>query len=153
MKYISNKQINSHEHLQLFHNPSAGAVVLFSGDVRNLNNGKRVDYLFYEAFEPLAEKMIEGILAEAKKRWNLTDALCIHRVGKLQISECAVVVLTSSPHRDEAYAANKYIIDTVKHEAPIWKKEVYTDGTYEWGNNCNCGNHEHQHHLKSFEPA
>jgi len=95
----------------------------------------------------MARKMISEIVAEAISQWGLTQAVCIHRTGKLAVTDCAVEVLTSSPHRQGAYEANKYIIDRVKHEAPIWKKEYYTDGSSVWGSNCNCSdpNHYHNH--------
>jgi molybdopterin synthase catalytic subunit len=120
------------------HHPGAGAVVLFSGEVRESNRGRAVAYLEYEAHVPLAEKMIGEILAEAKGRWNLSVAIAQHRTGRVEIGETAVVVITASAHRHEAYEANRYIIDRIKHEAPIWKCEHYLDGTKEWGNNCNC---------------
>jgi molybdopterin synthase catalytic subunit len=121
------------------HHPAAGAVVLFSGEVRASNNGRDVTFLEYEAHVPLAEKMIPEILAEAKERWGLTVAVAQHRIGRVEIGETAVVVITASAHRSEAYAANRHIIDRIKHEAPIWKCEHYADGTSEWGNNCNPG--------------
>lgn len=121
------------------HDPKAGAVVFFSGEVRNHNHGRAVSYLEYEAHVPLAKKVIAEILEEAKKKWKLHHAVCVHRIGKVEICESAVAVITSSSHREEAYAANRYIIDRVKHEAPIWKKEVFEDGSYAWGNNCHCG--------------
>jgi molybdopterin synthase catalytic subunit len=120
------------------HHPRAGAVVLFSGEVRDHNRGREVAFLEYEAYIPLASKLIGEILAEAKEKWQLTIALARHRVGKVAIGDTAVVVITASAHRSEAYAANRYIIDRIKHEAPIWKNEHYTDGAHEWGNNCNC---------------
>ncbi len=120
------------------HHPAAGAVLLFSGEVRESNKGREVAFLEYEAHVPMAEKMIAEILAEAKERWNLTVAVAQHRVGRIEIGETAVVVITASAHRGEAYAANRHIIDRIKHEAPIWKCEHYRDGTKEWGNNCNC---------------
>jgi molybdopterin synthase catalytic subunit len=120
------------------HHPAAGAVVLFSGEVRERNNGREVAFLEYEAHVPLAEKMIGEILAEAKERWNLSVSIAQHRIGRVEIGETAVVVITASPHRGEAYAASRHIIDRIKHEAPIWKCEHYQDGTKEWGNNCNC---------------
>lgn len=147
-KRITDKPVDIHTYIDSFHHEDSGAIVSFIGDVRRLNNKKDVDHLFYEAFIPLAEDIIEKILSYAKRKWKLTNAMAIHRIGRLEIKECAVLVLTSSPHRDEAYEANKYIIDTLKHEAPIWKKEVYKDGTFEWGNNCNCGQKDHQHQLK-----
>jgi molybdopterin synthase catalytic subunit len=120
------------------HHPGAGAVVLFSGEVRETNQGRAVAFLEYEAVVPLAEKMIGEILAAACEKWGLPIALARHRVGRVDIGDVAVVVITASAHRSEAYAANRYVIDRIKHEAPIWKCEHFTDGTKEWGNNCNC---------------
>ncbi len=120
------------------HHPGAGAVVLFSGEVRDHNRGRAVSFLEYEAYGPLAEKMIHDILAEARSRWSLQIALAQHRTGVVAIGDTAVVVITASAHREEAYAANRYIIDRIKHNAPIWKCEHYADGSREWGNNCNC---------------
>jgi molybdopterin synthase catalytic subunit len=120
------------------HHPAAGAVVLFSGEVRDNNSGKKVEYLEYEAQIPMASTMISRILAEAKEKWNLNIALAQHRIGKVLLCESAVVVITASAHRSEAYAANRHIIDRIKHEVPIWKCEYFADGTKEWGGNCNC---------------
>jgi molybdopterin synthase catalytic subunit len=120
------------------HHPGAGAVVLFSGEVRDNNRGRPVSHLEYEAYVPLAEEMIGEILAEAKTRWALQIAVAQHRTGVVAVGDTAVVVITASAHRSEAYAANRYIIDRIKHEAPIWKCEHYADGTHEWGTNCNC---------------
>lgn len=120
------------------HRPGAGAVVLFSGEVRDNNRGCAVAYLEYEAHVALAGKMIADIVMEAKQKWKLSEAIAQHRVGRVEIGESAVVVITVSAHRGEAYAANRHIIDRIKHEVPIWKCEHYSDGTKEWGNNCNC---------------
>jgi molybdopterin synthase catalytic subunit len=120
------------------HHPGAGAVVLFSGEVRDNNRGREVAFLEYESHVPLASKMIADILQDARRKWSLHTALARHRIGQLPIGETAVVVITASAHRSEAYAANRYIIDRIKHEAPVWKCEHYTDGSHEWGNNCNC---------------
>ena len=119
------------------HHPGAGAVVLFSGEVRDNNRGRAVAYLEYEAYVPLAERMIRDILAIAKSRWSLQVALAQHRTGAVTVGDTAVVVITASAHRSEAYAANRYIIDRIKHEAPIWKCEHFVDGTAQWGDNCN----------------
>lgn len=120
------------------HHPKAGAVVLFSGETRDNSNGKEVAYLEYEAQENIAEKMIADILLQARERWQLNIALAVHRTGKVAVSETAVVVITASAHRSEAYAANRFIIDKIKHEVPIWKCEYFSDGSKEWGGNCNC---------------
>lgn len=133
-------EINLAELLANAHHPNAGAVVLFSGNARLYNKDKKVDRLYFEAFEPLAAKMIDEILKTAIHIWQLQLAVCVHRLGEVAITECAVCVITASAHRKEAYTANQYIMHRLKHEVPIWKKETYADGTFEWGNNCNCAN-------------
>jgi len=120
------------------HHPSAGGVVLFSGEVRDSNKGREVAYLEYESYIPLAEKMIHDILAEAREKWGLKVAIAQHRIGRLSTGESAVVVITAAAHRREAYEANQHIIHRIKHEVPIWKCEYFSDGGHEWGNNCNC---------------
>ena len=127
-KYISPKPLDVVGLLAHSHDPKAGALVLFSGDVRDNNIGKDVAYLEYESHISLASKMIIEILEEAIVKWNLNLAIAQHRVGKVGVGESAVVVITSSPHRKEAYQANRHIIDRIKHEVPIWKCEVFSDG-------------------------
>jgi molybdopterin synthase catalytic subunit len=150
MKHIQHTPIQYSELFNDFRNPNSGAVVLFSGEVRNNNKGREVTHLEYEAYEPMANKMIEEILEEAKSRFRLNQAVCVHRLGRVEISGCAVVVITGAGHRKEAYDANRYIIDKVKNEVPIWKHEFFADGTNEWGQNCDCvtdeAEHEHDHH-------
>ncbi|MBK6283157.1 MAG: molybdenum cofactor biosynthesis protein MoaE [Draconibacterium sp.] len=153
MKHLQNANISYSEIFDEFRHPSSGAVVLFSGEVRNNNKGREVTHLEYEAYEPMANKMIEEILVEAKSRFKLNQAECVHRLGKVEISGCAVVVVTGAGHRKEAYDANRYIIDKVKNEVPIWKHEFFADGTSEWGQNCDCvtDEHEHSHHQEKAE--
>lgn len=150
MKHIQYNDINYRELFDEFRNPNSGAVVIFSGEVRDNNKGRQVTHLEYEAYEPMADKMIGEILKEAKTRFNLNQAACVHRLGRVEISGCAVVVITGSGHRKEAYDANRFIIDRVKNEVPIWKHEFFADGTSEWGQNCDCvthtEGHEHNHH-------
>jgi molybdopterin synthase catalytic subunit len=136
--YVSPDPIDIACLLEMARHPGAGAVVLFSGDVRDTNRGREVAFLEYEAHHVLASKMIGEILKEASDKWALQTAIARHRVGKVAIGETAVAVITASAHRSEAYAASRWIIDRIKHEAPIWKCEFFTDGTHEWGNNCNC---------------
>ena len=138
VKYITSEPIDLSALLTSSHHKEAGAVVLFSGDVRESNLGKEVSYLEYEAQEIIASKQIEHILTEARLKWNLRIAIAQHRIGKVGISEPAVVVITATPHRREAYDANRHIIDRIKHEVPIWKCEYFADGTKQWGGNCNC---------------
>jgi molybdopterin synthase catalytic subunit len=137
-QYISNQPLDIVSLLSGSHDPKAGALVLFSGDVRDNNLDKEVAYLDYEAHTSLASKMIKEILEEAIAKWNLNLAIAQHRAGQVRVGESAVVVITVSKHRKEAYLANRHIIDRIKHEVPIWKCEVFVDGTKQWGNNCNC---------------
>lgn len=138
MDLISESAIDIQQLFKQSHGKYSGAIVLFSGEVRASNKGKEVLYLEYEAYKPMAEKMILKILQEAKEQWDLNTALCTHRTGKVAISDSAVVVITASAHRAQAYQANQYIINRVKNEVPIWKHEFFADGTSEWGDNCDC---------------
>jgi molybdopterin synthase catalytic subunit len=133
------------------HHPGAGAIVLFSGETRDQSRGKEVAYLDYEAHEAIASKMIEDILKEAAEKWELKLVFAQHRVGRVDIMEPAVVVVTASAHRSEAYKANKFIIDKIKHEVPIWKNEFFSDGTNQWGGNCNCAEKTGDHNKHIYE--
>ena len=136
-RYINDQPIDLAGLLAKAHRPGAGAVVLFSGETRDNSHGKTVDYLEYEAHPSMSAKMIHAVLLEAIERWNLHFAIAQHRTGPVDVSQSAVVVITGAPHRSEAYAANRFIIDKIKHEVPIWKCEHYTDGTREWSEGCN----------------
>ncbi|MBF0286656.1 MAG: molybdenum cofactor biosynthesis protein MoaE [SAR324 cluster bacterium] len=126
------------------HHPKAGAMLLFCGDVRNHSNGKEVIALEYEAHETMALKQIDDIVKEAQQRWELHFVEVIHRFGKMGISECSIAIAVATSHRSDAYAASRYLIDTVKHTVPIWKKECFQNGTEEWSKGCEaCGVHEH----------
>lgn len=118
--------------------PRAGAYAAFEGWIRNENEGHDVLRLEYESYEPLAVKEGERVLREALERFPILKAMCVHRVGMLEIGECAVWVGVSAPHRDEAFAACRYIIDEVKVRLPIWKKEHYADGHSGWVNCKRC---------------
>jgi len=118
--------------------PGAGGYVSFEGWVRNTNEGQEVTRLEYEAFEALAIKQGDLILAEAMARYPIKHALCIHRVGELELTEMAVWVGVSAVHRGEAFDACRYIIDEVKHRLPIWKKEHYRSGQSGWINCERC---------------
>jgi sulfur-carrier protein adenylyltransferase/sulfurtransferase len=135
--------------------PTCGGYTSFEGLVRNSNEGMSVRHLEYEAFEPLAVKEGEKIVAEAIKRFGIARAACVHRIGDLGIGEMAVWVGASARHRDEAFRACRYIIDEVKHRVPVWKKEHYENGDSGWVNCERCavpgaltadtGAHAHEH--------
>lgn len=117
---------------------AAGGYVAFEGWIRNENEGQQVLRLEYEVYEPLAIKEGERIIAEAKTKYPILHADCVHREGLLELGECAVWVGVSAAHRDEAFAACRYIIDEIKVRLPIWKKEYYADGSAEWVNCRRC---------------
>ncbi|MDB6014020.1 MAG: molybdopterin converting factor [Gammaproteobacteria bacterium] len=118
--------------------PACGGYTSFEGLVRNHNEGLSVRHLEYEAFEPLAVKEGERIIAEAIERFGIEHAACVHRIGDLAIGDMAVYVGASARHRDEAFRACRYIIDEVKHRVPIWKKEHYENGDSGWVNCERC---------------
>ena len=120
---------------------SAGAYVGFEGWIRNRNEGQEVLRLEYEVYAPLAVKEGERVIAEARERYPILHAECVHREGLLEIGECAVWVGVTSAHRDEAFAACRYIIDQVKVRLPIWKKEHYVEGHSGWVNCERCAHH------------
>ena len=112
--------------------PTDGAVLLFVGVVRNRNEGREVGHLDYEAYAEMAERTLRTIASEAGDRWNTGGIRVTHRIGRLEIGEASVVIAVSSPHRQEAYEASRYIIEELKQRAPIWKREGYTTGEAEW---------------------
>jgi molybdopterin synthase catalytic subunit len=118
--------------------PACGGFASFEGWVRDHNEGARVQRLEYEAYEALALREGERILGEAITQFGVTRAACVHRLGDLAIGDVAVWVGASSPHRNEAFLACRYIIDEVKHRLPIWKKEHYVRGDSGWVNCERC---------------
>ena len=124
---------------------AAGAYVGFEGWIRDHNEGQEVLRLEYEVYRPLAIKEGENVIAEARAKFPVLHAECVHREGLLEIGECAVWVGVTSAHRDEAFAACRYIIDQVKVRLPIWKKEHYVDGHSGWVSCERCAEHAHDH--------
>jgi molybdopterin synthase catalytic subunit len=116
----------------------AGGYASFEGWVRDHNEGREVTRLEYESFQSLALTEGERILAEASRRFPVKHALCIHRLGSLELTDMAVWVGVSAAHRGEAFDACRFIIDEVKHRVPIWKKEYYQDGDSGWVNCERC---------------
>lgn len=111
-----------------------GAVVLFSGTVRNHAEGRRgVERLTYEAYEEAVVPRFADIAREARRRWPDTGRVAlVHRVGRLTVGESSVLAVVSAPHRQEAFAAARYAIDALKASVPIWKHETWSDGEA-WG--------------------
>jgi molybdopterin synthase catalytic subunit len=114
--------------------PDCGAVVLFSGTIRNHAEGREgVQHLTYEAYEEQAVVRFAAISAELRVRWpDVGRVVLLHRIGELQIGESSVIAIVSSPHRPDAFEAARFAIDALKETAPIWKHEVWADGA-DWG--------------------
>ncbi len=110
-----------------------GAIALFSGMVRNQTDGQPVIALEYQAYEPMAIEVFKQIATQIRQQWpDVTRVVIHHRTGRLTVGEISVLVAIGSPHRAEAFAACQYAIDTLKHNAPIWKKEHWQDGSTSW---------------------
>jgi molybdopterin synthase catalytic subunit len=108
-----------------------GGIASFLGTVRNHHGGRTVSALAYSAYEPMAEAVCGEIVREAEGRWPVRVALR-HRLGELQIGDTAVAIAVAGDHREEAFAACRYVIEELKRRVPIWKRETYIDGTAEW---------------------
>ncbi|MQQ99104.1 molybdopterin synthase catalytic subunit MoaE [Glaciimonas soli] len=111
-------------------NPKVGAIVSFVGTVRDLNDGHSISQMELEHYPGMTEKALETIITQAQTRWDIADALVIHRVGPLLPLDQIVLVAVTSAHRGEAFKACEYIIDYLKTEAPLWKKEQTPEGAH-----------------------
>ncbi|MDQ1005161.1 molybdopterin synthase catalytic subunit [Neobacillus niacini] len=125
---VINKPINVQKVIDSVVRREAGAVTTFIGTVREITKGKRTLYLEYQAYQSMAVKMLEKIGTDIKEKWPEAKTAITHRIGRLDISEIAVVIAISTPHRKDAYAANEYAIERIKQIVPIWKKEHWEDG-------------------------
>lgn len=110
----------------------AGAVVLFVGVTRDQTSGRPTASLDYESYEPMAEQKLSELEAEARQRWPISRCALVHRLGHVDLAEASVAVAVSTPHRQDAFDAAKWLIDSLKEVVPIWKKENWADGTSEW---------------------
>jgi len=131
--------------IQLIHHPidptdvltrvsssQAGAVVLFLGTTREMTGGRRTESLDYECYPEMAERKLVELESEARRQWPLVECAIVHRLGHLELGEASIAIAVSSPHREAAFAAGKWLIDTIKQVVPIWKRENWADGTAEW---------------------
>lgn len=125
---VQEAPIDAREVESLVMDPGAGAVVTFSGTVRDHGRGQSVSLLEYEAYAPAAERMMEQVGHEIAARWPVIRVAMVHRTGALPVGEVSVVIAISSAHRDAAFEASRYAIERLKEIVPIWKKEHYGDG-------------------------
>ncbi|MQG00379.1 MAG: molybdenum cofactor biosynthesis protein MoaE [SAR202 cluster bacterium] len=131
MIHITSDPLEPNSVTEIVRKNSNGAVITFLGTTRDSTDGKNVNYLEYEAYQPMAQNMIQQIFDEVKERWEIEDLAISHRLGKVEIGEISMVVAISSPHRKQAFEAGQYSIDRIKEIVPIWKKEFFDNGE-EW---------------------
>lgn len=118
--------------LQSVASPQAGASILFVGSTREWTEGKQTASLDYECYESMAIQKIQELVSEARRRWPLIGCSVVHRIGPVEIGEASVVIAVSSAHRKPAFEAGQWLIDTLKLEVPIWKRENWVGGQQEW---------------------
>ena len=120
--------IDVQEVIESVYDPSAGGIDVFIGTTRNHAGSKEVRLLEYEAYEPMALKMMRAIEDELRLKWNICKSSIVHRIGNVPVGQASVVIAVSSAHRKEAFEACRYAIDTLKQKVPIWKKEFFING-------------------------
>jgi molybdopterin synthase catalytic subunit len=128
---ITSESLNLSSCVEKIMSPQTGGINVFIGTVRDHTKGKKVVRLEFEAYEKMALSEMQKIADEMIRRWPLHRVLIHHRVGSLQIGEVPVIIAVSASHRDAAFEACRYAIDTLKQTVPIWKKEIFEDGE-EW---------------------
>ena len=124
---LADNKIDRQLLVEKFSDPACGAFVSFEGWVRNHHENRQVSHLFYEAYPELALNEGRAVMQQALDKYAINSAICIHRLGKLQIGDMAVWVGVNAAHRDAAFQACRFIIDDIKARIPIWKKEFYLD--------------------------
>lgn len=134
--HLTDEPIDIQALLALDRYPECGGLALFAGTVRDHHQGLPVESLSYTAYLPLARKRIADIEGEACRRFGLSYCRVVHRLGTLRIGDVAIVCVARSAHRAEAFDACRYVVDEVKHQAPIWKEEHYTDGSSAYVQGC-----------------
>jgi molybdopterin synthase catalytic subunit len=132
MIQLTTEPIDAAQLLDRATSPQAGAVVMFLGTTRELTGDRRTVTLDYEAYGPMAERKLAELEVAARQRWPLVECLIVHRVGRVPLAESSVAIVVSTPHRADAFAAGQWLIDTLKQDVPIWKREQWADGTTEW---------------------
>ena len=110
----------------------AGAVVLFLGTTREFTDGRRTLSLDYECYPAMAQRKLAELERRARERWPLVECAIVHRLGHLELAEASIAIAVSAAHRQVAFEAGQWLIDTIKEVVPIWKKENWADGTSQW---------------------
>lgn len=131
MGFLTEQPIDITPLVAAVRSPARGGIAVFLGAVRNHQAGREVLRLHYSAYQPMAEAECARILAEAQAKWDVAVSM-MHRLGQLEIGDIAVAVIAAAAHREDAFAACRYLIEQVKRRVPIWKQEFYADGSVSW---------------------
>lgn len=129
---LTDKPIDTAQVLARVQSPRAGATVLFLGTTRSETAGRQTVALDYEAYETMALAVLSDLESRARQEWDLIELAIVHRIGHVAVGETSVAIAVSSAHRQAAFAAGQWLIDTIKTAAPIWKRERWSDGSDEW---------------------
>ena len=130
---LTRGKIDPSKVLSSVRDPKAGAIVLFLGTVRDNSEAGRVEEMEYEAYAAMAEKRMAEVEKEVRKKWPaVREVEMVHRIGRLKVGDVSVAVAVSAPHRAEAFEACRHVIETIKHEVPIWKRERLAGGGKVW---------------------
>lgn len=129
MEHITDQVLDAEILKRETENPACGALIVFEGVVRNQHRGRQVQRMEYTAYKPLAERVLQELEEEAKRRFGVAECRIVHRIGELAIGEASVVIVVRSMHRADAFDATEWAIDTLKQRVPIWKNDFYVDGT------------------------
>lgn len=125
---VTGELLDPAEAVAAVESPSAGAIQVFFGVVRDNNLGRAVSYLEYDAYPSMAERVMRDIANEAIAEFGLMDCAVLHRTGRLEIGETSLLVAVSSAHRAASFRGGQWLVDEIKKRVPVWKKEVWTDG-------------------------
>ncbi|MDQ6769571.1 MAG: molybdenum cofactor biosynthesis protein MoaE [Gemmatimonadota bacterium] len=126
------REINPGSLIKEVASPHSGAISVFIGTVREVNDGRAVSSIEYSAYEAMAKLELDQILDEAEKRFGVSDLVVEHRIGSLELGDVSVAIAAAHPHRAPALDCTRYVIEEIKTRVPIWKMEHYADGTREW---------------------
>jgi molybdopterin synthase catalytic subunit len=143
--YLSEAPLQLEPLLQMERHPECGGLAVFGGTVRNHHENRPVLRLRYSAYAPLAERVMREIETEARAQFGAPWCRVVHRIGMLEIGDVAIYCVARAPHRAEAFAACRHLVDEVKHRAPIWKEEFYADGSSAFVDGCCIRTDTHAH--------
>jgi molybdopterin synthase catalytic subunit len=132
MIQLTDDPIDTSALLDRVRHPEAGAIVLFLGTTRELTAGRQTVALDYEAYREMADGQLAALESEARRRWPVIECIITHRLGRVPPTEASVAIAVSTPHRSDAFAAGEWLIDSLKRDVPIWKREQWADGSTEW---------------------